>query len=301
MSAESEVVATADMTALGAATDSADETANRTPTVVIEPVKGLVALDLPVLWEYRDLLYFLVWRDVKVRYKQTAIGIAWVVLQPLLTMVVFSLIFGRFAKIPSEGLPYPVFIYAGLLPWNLFASALSRGGESVVQNSTLISKIYFPRLILPIAGIISPLIDFAVAFIVLIVMMIWFGIAPSWVLVTLPLFVLLAVLTALAVSLCLSALNVRYRDVGYAIPFLIQLWMFASPVAYPASLIPERWRVIYGLNPMCGVIEGFRWGLLGKTAPDFRLIAVSASVVAVLMFASIVFFRKTERTFADII
>lgn len=273
----------------------------RQPTVVIEAGKKLLRLDLRTLWEYRDLLYFLVWRDVKVRYKQTAIGIAWVIIQPVMTMVIFSLVFGRVAKIPSDGLPYPVFMYAGLLPWNLFANSLSRGGDSVVQNSTLISKIYFPRLILPIAGIISPLIDFFVAFVVLIAMMIWFGIAPSWSLVTLPLFVLLAAFTALAVGLCLSALNVRYRDVGYATPFLIQLWMFASPVAYPASLIPERWRVIYGLNPMCGVIEGFRWGLLGKAAPDFHLIAVSTAVVAVLMFGAVVFFRKTERTFADII
>jgi lipopolysaccharide transport system permease protein len=273
----------------------------RQPTVVIEANRKLLRLDLRTIWEYRDLLYFLVWRDVKVRYKQTAIGIAWVILQPVLTMVVFSLVFGRFAKIPSDGLPYPVFMYAGLLPWNLFASSLSRGSESVVTNSTLISKIYFPRLILPIAGIVSPVIDFAVAFIVLIAMMIWYGIAPSSSVVTMPLFVLLAVFTALAVSLCLCALNVRYRDVGYAIPFLIQLWMFASPVAYPASLIPERWRIIYGLNPMCGVIEGFRWGLLGKAAPDFQLIAISGVVVAVLMCGSLLFFRKTERTFADII
>lgn len=277
------------------------DAAARQPTVVIEANRKLLRLDLRTIWEYRDLLYFLVWRDVKVRYKQTAIGIAWVILQPVLTMVVFSLVFGRFAKIPSDGLPYPVFMYAGLLPWNLFASSLSRGSESVVTNSTLISKIYFPRLILPIAGIVSPLIDFAVAFVVLIAMMIWFGIAPSSSVVTMPLFVLLAVFTALAVSLCLCALNVRYRDVGYAIPFLIQLWMFASPVAYPASLIPERWRIIYGLNPMCGVIEGFRWGLLGKAAPDFQLIAISGVVVAVLMCGSLLFFRKTERTFADII
>jgi lipopolysaccharide transport system permease protein len=238
---------------------------------------------------------------VKVRYKQTIIGMAWVVLQPVLTMIVFTLVFGRFAKIPSDGMPYPVFIFAALLPWNLFASSLGRGGDSVVQHANLISKVYFPRLVLPIAGVISPAIDFGVAFVVLIAMMAGYGIAPGAGVLALPLFVLLAMLTALAVSLWTSALNVRYRDVGHAIPFLIQLWMFASPVAYPVSIVPERWRLLYSLNPMAGVIEGFRWALLGNENFDAQVAAVSAFAVVILLVPAAIYFRKTERTFADII
>ncbi|MEO8260457.1 MAG: ABC transporter permease [Acidobacteriota bacterium] len=271
------------------------------PTYVIQPRHGLLRLDLKTIWDYRELLYFLVWRDVKVRYKQTAIGIAWVILQPLLTMIMFSLVFGRLAKIPSDGLPYPVFVYAALLPWTLFASSLSRGSDSVVGSANLISKIYFPRLILPLAAILSPLLDFAVAFVVLIGMIFWFGITPGWALLTVPLFTVLAVLAALAVGLWLSGLNVRYRDVGHAIPFLIQLWMFASPVAYPATMIPDRWRFIYGLNPMAGVIEGFRWALLGRKTPDFALIGISTLMVVALLIPALIYFRQTERTFADIV
>ena len=271
------------------------------PSIVIEARRGLFSIGFETLWQYRELLYFLVWRDVKVRYKQTVIGIAWVVLQPVLTMVVFSLVFGRFAKIPSDGMPYPVFVFSALLPWNLFASSLGRSGDSIVANANLISKIYFPRLILPIAGVVSPVIDFGVAFVILLGMMIGYGISPGPGVFALPLFVLLAMSTALAVSLWTAALNVRYRDVGHAIPFLIQLWMFVSPVAYPASVVPERWRVLYGLNPMAGVIEGFRWALLGKQTPDFVLIGISAIVVLVLMACAVMYFRHTERTFADII
>ena len=271
------------------------------PSIVIEPRRGFFDLDLKSIWEYRDLLYFLVLRDLQVRYKQTAIGVAWVILQPLLTMVVFTLIFGKFAKIPSDGLPYPIFAYSALLPWHLFSSSLSRGGGSVVGNSSLISKIYFPRLILPISGVLSPIVDFAIAFVILIGMMIWFGSIPSWGVLTLPLFILLAMLTALAVGLWLSALNVRYRDVGHAIPFLIQLWMFASPVVYPVNMIPEKWRLFYSLNPMAGVIEGFRWALLGKASPDFSVIAISALMVLTLLALGLLYFRNTERTFADVV
>ena len=237
------------------------------PTVVIEPRKGLVHLDLKAIWEYRELLYFLVWRDLKVRYKQTVIGAGWAILQPLMTMAIFTVVFGTFAKIPSDGIPYPIFAYSALLPWNLFANSLSRGGTSIVGNAQLISKIYFPRLLLPLSGILSPIVDFAISFVILVIMMIWFGTVPGWGVLALPLFLLLALLTALAVGLWLSALNVRYRDVGYAIPFLIQLWMFASPIAYPVSLVPEKWRMLYSLNPMVGVIEGFRWALLAEGKP----------------------------------
>src|SRR5438876_2716921 len=273
----------------------------REPTVVIEPRKSLLHLDLKAIWEYRELLYFLVWRDLKVRYRQTVIGIGWVVLQPVLTMVLFTAVFGNFAKIPSDGVPYPIFTYSALLPWNLFASSLARGTESVVGNAQLISKIYFPRLLLPISGILSPTVDFAISFVIFAAMMIWFRTLPTWGVLALPLFLILALLTALAVGLWLSALNVRYRDVGHTIPFLVQLWMFASPVAYPVSLVPERWRVLYSLNPMAGVIEGFRWALLGKGTPDFGVIAVSGGVVMALLLGGIVYFGRTEQTFADIV
>ena len=271
------------------------------PIVVIQPRRHLLALDLKAIWEYRELLYFLVWRDLKVHYRQTVIGAGWVILQPLMTMVIFTIIFSRFAQIPSDGLPYPVFVYSALLPWNLFANSLNRGTGSVVGNAQLVSKIYFPRLILPFSGVLSPLVDFAVAFVILIGMMIWFGIAPTWGVLALPLLILLTVLTALAVGLWLSALNVRYRDIGHTIPFLIQIWMFASPVAYAVSLVPEKWRLLYSLNPMAGVIEGFRWALLGKQSPDFALIAASAAMVFALLLPGIVYFRYTERTFADVV
>lgn len=271
------------------------------PTIVIEPRKSLLHLDLKAIWEYRELLYFLVWRDLKVRYRQTIIGIGWVVLQPLLTMLLFTAIFGRFAKIPSDGLPYPIFAYSALLPWNLFASSLTRGSNSIVANAQVISKIYFPRLLLPLSGILSPLVDFAISLVILVVMIIWFDTLPTLGILALPLFLLLAILTALAVGLWLSALNVRYRDVGHAVPFVIQLWMFASPVAYPVSLVPEKWRLLYSLNPMAGVIEGFRWALLGKDSPDFGVITVSAVMVLALLLPGLVYFKYTERTFADVV
>lgn len=270
-------------------------------TIRIQPSSGLFNLDLGAVWEFRELLYFLVWRDVKVRYKQTIIGGTWAILQPLLTMAIFTLIFGHFAKIPSDGLPYSIFTYTALLPWNYFSQAISRSANSLVGDSNLVRKVYFPRLVIPLASVTAPLIDFLVSFLVLLAMMFWFGIALRWTVLALPLFLLLALMTALAVGLWLSPLNVRYRDIGHTIPFLTQFWLFASPVAYPLSLVPEKWRLLYGLNPMTGVIEGFRWALLGKESPDFGVMAISVIVVLTLLLTGIVFFGRMERTFADVI
>jgi lipopolysaccharide transport system permease protein len=271
------------------------------PTVVIEPRKGLFYLDLSSIWEYRELLYFLVWRDLKVRYKQTVIGIGWTVLQPLITMIIFTVIFGRFAKIPSDGVPYPIFAFCGLLPWTYFATALNRCMVSVVADAQLVSKVFFPRLILPIAGTISGVIDFFISLALFLGLMVWYGFAVTWWLLALPLFLMLALLTALAVGLWVSALNVRYRDIGYVVPFIAQIWMFASPIIYPVSMIPDKYRSLYSLNPMVGVIEGFRWALLGKTNPDFSIMAVSAIVVVSVFVGGLVFFRRMERTFADVV
>jgi len=273
----------------------------RSPALVIEPRRGLFNLDLQAVWEYRELLYFLVWRDVKIRYKQTVIGAGWAILQSLLTMVIFTVIFGNFAKVPSDGLPYPIFAYTALLPWTYFAQAMSRSSESLVGNTNLISKIYFPRLIMPIASVSAPLVDFTMAFVVLFGMMWWFSVTPHWGILALPLFLFLALTTALAVGLFSAAINVRYRDVRHTIPFLVQIWMWASPVAYPVSLVPDKWRLLYSLNPMVGVIEGFRWALLGKQGPDFAVMAVSAVVVILLLLSGLVYFKNMERTFADVI
>jgi homopolymeric O-antigen transport system permease protein len=271
------------------------------PRVVIQPSRGLFDLDLRGVWEYRELLYFLVWRDVKVRYKQTIVGGAWVIIQPLLTMVIFTVVFGRFAKIPSDGLPYPIFAYTALLPWFYFSAATGRSSAGLVGNSGLISKTYFPRLLIPLAAVTTPAVDFALSFIALLGLMVWYGIVPGWGVLALPLFLLLALLTALAVGLWLSPLHVRYRDVGFIVPFIVQFWMYASPVIYPVSLVPEKWRLLYSLNPMAGVIEGFRWALLNKEGPDFGVMTVSASMVVALLLGGIVFFRHMERTFADVI
>jgi lipopolysaccharide transport system permease protein len=275
--------------------------AGTTQFVRIDPPGGWFSLGLHELWKYRELLYFLAWRDLKVRYKQTAIGIGWAVLQPVVSMIIFTVIFGRFAKIPSDGVPYPLFAFTALLPWNYFAGALQRCTGSVVSDAHLISKVYFPRLILPMAGSVSSMVDFLVSFILLLGMMIWYQIAISWWVLVLPSFLLLALLTALAVGLWLSAVNVRYRDVGHTIPFLVQIWMFVSPVVYPVSMIPEKYRLLYSLNPMAGVIEGFRWALLGKAGPDFSVMAVSACVVLVLLIGGLVFFRSMEQSFADVV
>ncbi len=272
-----------------------------TPILVIRPSRGWVSLKLHDLWDYRELLYFLVWRDIKVRYKQTALGAAWAVLQPFLTMVVFSVFFGRLAGISSDGLPYPVFSYAALLPWQLFAYALYESGNSLVANQQLITKVYFPRLVIPLAAVLAGLLDFAVAFVVLLAMMAYYGIAPTPAILTLPLFLLLAIATAFAVGLWLSALNVQYRDVRYTLPFLTQFWLFATPIAYPSSIIPEPWRTWYGLNPMAGVVEGFRWALFGTAATPGPVILVSILVTAVLLVGGLIYFRRMERIFADLV
>jgi lipopolysaccharide transport system permease protein len=273
----------------------------REPTVVIEPSKALWHLDLATIWQYRELLYFLIWRDVKVRYKQTMIGAGWAILQPLMSMMIFTIIFGHLAQIPSNGIPYPIFAYIALLPWNYFSQAISRSGISLISDSNLISKVYFPRIIVPLSAAAAPLVDFAIAFVMLLGMMVWYGIAPTWGVLALPLFLVLALATALAAAMWLSALNVRYRDVGHTIPFLMQCWMFASPVVYPLSLVPEKWRLLYSLNPMVGVIEGCRWALLGQGSPDFVALLESAIIVMALLVGGVVYFRQMEQIFADVI
>jgi len=247
------------------------------------------------------LLYFLIWRDIKIRYKQTLLGAGWAIIQPLFAMILFTLFFGRLARIPSDGVPYPLFAYAAILPWSYFSQAIARSGASLVGDATLISKVFFPRIIVPLSSALAPVVDFALAFVVLLGMMAWFGIAPTLAVIAVPLLLFLALLTALAVGLWLSALNVRYRDVGQTIPFLVQLWMFASPVVYPLSLVPEKWRFLYSLNPMAGVIEGFRWALLGKASPDVAVMAATTVMVVALLLGGLVYFKHTELTFADVI
>ena len=275
------------------------------PTVVIRPTRGWVSLQLRAVWEYRELLYFLVWRDLKVRYKQTVLGALWMILQPVVSMVVFSVLFGKLLKVPSGDVPYPIFAYAALLPWNYFASSLNRSARSVVGSAHLITKVYFPRLIIPIAGVLSGLVDFGIAFLVLVALMVYYGVVPTVAVIGLPALLLLAMLTALGFGLWLSALNVRFRDVNYLIPYLIQVWMYLTPVIYGSTLIPERFRFLLGLNPMTGVVEGFRWALLGSQLADAQgpgmLFAISVVITAVVLVSGAVFFRTTERTFADIV
>ena len=280
---------------------SARENAPSAPMIVILPPRGWLGLNLGDLWAYRELLYFLTWRDIKVRYKQTVLGAAWAIIQPLVTMVIFSIVFGRLARLPSDGLPYPIFTYAALLPWTFFAGAVTRAGSSVVGSAGLISKVYFPRLVVPLSAVVSGVVDFAIAFVILLGMMAYYGAKPTLAVLALPLFLLLALATALGVALWLSALNVRYRDVGYVIPFLVQIWLFASPVAYSSSLVPERWRPLYGLNPMAGVVEGFRWALLGTAWKPGLLIAVSVGVVLIVLLSGALYFRRMEDTFADVV
>jgi len=272
-----------------------------TPWKVIEPPRGWQALDLKEVWRFRELLLFFAWRDIKVLYRQTALGAAWAILQPVLTMLLFSVIFGKLAGLPSEGLPYPVFTYTALLPWQLFATALTSASNSLIANQNLISKIYFPRLIVPFSSILAGLLDFAIAFIVLAGLMLFYHITPTWGTLALPLLVLLAVLTSLAVGLWLSAMNVRYRDIRYVVPFLTQFWMYATPIAYSASLVPAKWRWLYSLNPMTGVVEGFRWALLGKATLDLPQVLLSAGIVLVLLVSGLFYFRRMESTFADVI
>jgi lipopolysaccharide transport system permease protein len=275
--------------------------ANSLPIFYIRPETGWTSLGLRELWEYRELLYFLTWRDIKVRYKQTVLGAGWAIIQPFFMMVVFSLFFGRLAHVPSDGIPYPVFAFCALLPWQLFANAVGESSNSLVANERLITKVYFPRLIVPMSSVLGGLIDFAIAFVILLAMMLFYGIRPTTAALMLPAFVLFAMVTALAVGLWLSALNVKYRDVRYTISFLIQFWLLATPVAYPSSIVPERWRALYGLNPMAGVVEGFRWALLRKTPAPGGMLAVSVMVVIVLLIAGLYYFRRMEAEFADIV
>ncbi len=266
----------------------------------IEPPRGWIGLDLAELWRYRELLYFFTWRDIKVRYKQTLLGAAWAVLQPFATMVIFSVFFGRLAGVPSDEFPYPIFAYSALLPWNYFAQSLERAANSLIETPDLIRKVYFPRLVAPLSGALSPLLDFGIAFLILLGMMVYYGVRPTLGVFLLPLFLLLGMVTALGVGTWFSALNVQYRDVRYVIPFLIQAWLFATPVAYPSSLLGEPWRTLYGLNPMVGVVEGFRWALLG-TDPPRAMIGVSALASVVLLLTGLHYFRRMENTFADVV
>jgi lipopolysaccharide transport system permease protein len=271
------------------------------PHLRIEPSRGWVSLRLRELWEYRELLYFLTWRDVKVRYKQTVLGAAWAIIQPFMTMVVFSLFFGRLAGVPSDGMPYPIFAYAALVPWTFFANGLGQSANSLVGSSNLIKKVYFPRLVIPLATVVSGLIDFILAFVVLIGMMLFYGIVPTVNILWLPLFLILAFVTALAVGLWLSALNVEYRDVRYVVPFITQFWMFTTPIAYSSTLLDQPWRTLYGLNPMVGVVEGFRWALLGTQTAPGPIILVSTSAAVLLLAGGAFYFRRVEKTFADVV
>jgi lipopolysaccharide transport system permease protein len=267
----------------------------------ITPSKGWVSLKLAEVWKYRELLYFLVWRDIKVRYKQTALGAAWAVIQPFMTMVVFSLFFGKLAKVPSDGIPYPIFSFAALVPWTFFSNGLIQSANSLVGSSNLIKKIYFPRLSIPIATVLSGVVDFLISFVVLLAMMLYYGITPTLNLFYLVPFLLLAFITALGVGLWLSAINVQFRDVRYALPFLTQFWLFATPIAYSSSLLSEPWRTIYGINPMVGVVEGFRWALLNTNTAPGPVVAISSLTALVILVTGAFYFRRMERTFADVV
>lgn len=271
------------------------------PPVVFEitPSKGWISLRLKELWAYRELLYFLTWRDVKVRYKQTALGAAWALIQPLATMVIFSLFFGRLAKVPSDGVPYPLFSLTGLVPWMFFSNGLSQSSNSLVGNSRLITKVYFPRLIIPMATVMAGVVDFAISFVLLLGMMVYYRVSPSWHMAYVPLFALLAFVTSLGVGLWFSAWNVQFRDVQYVIPFVAQFWMYATPIAYPSSLLKEPWRTVYGLNPMVGVVEGFRWTVLGTTTRPGPMLIASVVAAFALLISGAFYFRRMEKTFAD--
>lgn len=272
------------------------------PTVHIQPTKGWVSLRLGELWEYRELLYFMTLRNIQVRYKQTLLGAAWAIIQPLLTMVVFSIFFGRLAQIASDGIPYPIFSYAALVPWSFFSYGLTQASNSLVGGAQLITKVYFPRLAMPISTVLSGAVDFVLAFIVLLGMMLYYGIVPTLNVLWLPLFLLLATITSLGVGLWLSAMNVQFRDVRYTVPFLTQFWMFLTPIAYPSSLIEEPWmRTLYGLNPMAGVVEGFRWALLGTDTQPGPIIFASSAVAVLLLVSGAFYFRRMEKTFADLV
>jgi len=270
-------------------------------TLRIEPSVGWVSLRLHELWEYRELLYFLTWRDIKVRYKQTVLGAAWAIIQPFFTMVVFSLFFGRLAQIPSDGIPYPIFAFAALVPWTFFSNGLTQSSNSLVSSANLLKKVYFPRLVIPISSVLSGVVDFVLAFIVLLGMILYYGIVPTGNIIWLPFLLLLAFVTSLGVGLWFSAMNVQFRDVRHTIPFLTQFWLFATPIAYPSSLLSESWRTLYALNPMVGVVEGFRWALLGTNTAPGMMIVVSSLAALVLFVGGAFYFRRMEKTFADVV
>lgn len=269
--------------------------------VHIEPSHGWVSLKLRELWEYRELFYFLTWRDIKVRYKQTVLGAAWAIIQPFFTMVVFSLFFGKLAGVPSDGIPYPIFSYAALVPWTFFANGLTAATNSLVNSSNLLQKVYFPRLVIPISAILSGVVDFALAFVVLLAMMAFYGMRPTAAVIWLPFFLLLALVTALGVGLWFTALSVQYRDVRYVVQFVVSFWMFASPVAYSSRLLDEPWRTLYGLNPMVGVLDGFRWALLGVNQAPGAMLYVSAAMATAILVSGLYYFRRLEKTFADVV
>lgn len=284
---------------------SSGQSSNQLPVpdhvVRIEASKGWVPLKLNELWEYRELLYFLTWRDIKIRYKQTALGAAWAIIQPVFTMLIFSIFFGKLAKMPSDGIPYPIFSMAGLVPWTFFVYGLSQSSNSLVGSQNLIKKVYFPRLVIPISSLFSGIADFLIAFVILIIMMLYYGIVPGWNALWLVVFVVLTFVTSLGVGLWLSALNVEYRDVRFTIPFLTQFWMFATPIAYPSSLLSEPWRTVYGLNPMVGVVEGFRWALLGTATQPGPIVFASVGAALLILISGAFYFRRMERTFADVV
>ena len=271
------------------------------PRTLVTPSRGWVSLKLGEMWEYRELLYFFIWRDVKVRYKQTALGVSWAILQPFLTMVIFSLFFGRLAGVPSDGVPYPIFAYTALLPWTFFAHGVTLSANSLVSNANLVKKVYFPRMAIPIASVLSGFADLVPAFGVLLGMMLYYGIYPSAQVAWLPVFVLLALIAALGVGIGLAAINVHFRDVRHTVPFLVQTWLFITPIAYPSSLLPEHWRTLYALNPMVGVVEGFRWALLDTEPAPGPILWVSAAAALVLLLVSALSFRRLEKTFADVV
>lgn len=267
----------------------------------IKPSTGWVSINLKELWKYRELIYFFAWRDIKVRYKQTVLGAAWAIIQPVFTMIVFTFLFGRLAKMPSDGVPYPIFCFAALVPWAYFANALSQGSSSLVRSSQLIKKVYFPRLAIPLSSVMAGVVDFGLSFLVLICMMLYFGIVPTWHIVWLPFFLLLASIMALGTSLWLTSLNVRFRDIGYIVPFITQMWMYATPIIYPSSFLAEPWSTLSALNPMAGVTEGFRWALLGtNNRPGFMILVSTLTAFAVLVSGAF-YFRRVEKTFADLV
>ena len=281
--------------------DTDNGNAQRTGTIRIRPVRGLLDLELRAVWEYRELLYFVIWREIKIRYRQAALGVAWAIIQPIFAVVVFTVIFGHFARFPSDGVPYAVFSFAAILPWTYFAEALQRSSDGLITDSDLVRKVYFPRLIIPLAMVTAPLVDFFFSFLIFLAVLAWYDIPITLNLLFLPPLLLIAMTLGLAVGLLLGPINVRFRDVKHTLPFLVQIWMYASPIVYPLSMVPEEWRWLYSLNPMVGVIEGFRWALLGKEQPDFTAMMISGVVIAMALFLGLIFFKKHERSFADII